>query len=293
MIPTTSTIISNYIPLQDPAGGPNFYNFGNDVLYEMHVDNDGDAVADHVYEFRFTTTLTNPETFLYATGPIEILDDPDWNIRQTYTVSQVVDGVRTVLGQNLPVPPNNIGAARPPTTPALADAAINDLPGGIKAFAGQREDPFWVDLGSIFDLGALRPFNSLHLIPDVDGPGVDASRARTSTRSRSRCRPRIWSPTPDFFDDDDDGNPHEQAIDAIAKAGITDRHRQPRAPRRQPTSPAASSPGSRQRRRPAGERHERLRRRRRRASSKPTSTPSPPRASCRAAPPAATARPTR
>ena len=172
--PDNVVIVANYIPLQDPAGGPNFYNFGNDVLYAMHVDNDGDAVADQTYEFTFTTTLTNPETFLYATGPIESLDDPDWNIRQTYTVSQVVDGVRTVLGQNLPVPPNNIGARTTPDYAALADEAINDLPGGITAFAGQREDPFWVDLGSIFDLGALRPFNSLHLIPGVDGPGVDA-----------------------------------------------------------------------------------------------------------------------
>src|SRR2546428_9507049 len=59
------TILANYIPLEEPAGGPNFYQFGDDVLYEIKIDNDGDAIADVVYQFRFKTRVNNPDTLLY------------------------------------------------------------------------------------------------------------------------------------------------------------------------------------------------------------------------------------
>src|SRR5499425_3807975 len=74
--PSTVTIIANYIPLQAPAGGPNFYEFGGDVLYEIHIDNDLDAQAEITYQFRFKTAVRNPDTFLYNTGQILSLDDP-------------------------------------------------------------------------------------------------------------------------------------------------------------------------------------------------------------------------
>src|SRR5215469_6372923 len=70
----TVTLIANYIPLEGPAGGPNFFEFGDDVLYEIHIDNNGDAVDDIIYQFLFQTTLQNPNTFLYNTGPISSLD---------------------------------------------------------------------------------------------------------------------------------------------------------------------------------------------------------------------------
>jgi len=168
--PGSTVLISNWIPFQEPAGGPNFYNFGDDVLYMINVDNDGDAVADIVYEWRFTTTVVNPDTFLYATGPIESLDDEDFNLRQTYTLSVVKDGVRTVLGQDLPVPPNNVGPRSTPDYEALAQAAIVDL-GDTYAFAGQRDEIFPIDIASIFDLGGLRPLNEAHLIPLDNAPG--------------------------------------------------------------------------------------------------------------------------
>ena len=81
----TVTLIANYIPLQGPAGGPNFYEFGDDVLYQIHIDNNGDGRADISYQFRFTTTVADPDTFLYNVGPIESLNSPNWNRRQTYT----------------------------------------------------------------------------------------------------------------------------------------------------------------------------------------------------------------
>jgi hypothetical protein len=180
--PANTVLIANYIPLQAPDGGPNFHNFGEDVLYAINVDNDGDAVADVTYEFTFDTQLAIPTTTLYNVGPITSLDDADWNLKQTYTLSVVRDGVRTVLGQDLPVPPNNLGPRSTPDYAALATEAIVELDGGVTAFAGQRDDPFWVDLGSIFDLGALRPFEAAHLLPTPDTDPVDAV-AGTNTHS--------------------------------------------------------------------------------------------------------------
>jgi len=101
------------------------------------------------------------------------LSDADWNVRQTYSVTRISKNGSEVLGTNIPVPPVNIGPRSTPGYDALAAAAIASLPGGTKVFAGQRDDPFYVDLGSIFDLAGLRPFNSLHAIPLPDGAGVD------------------------------------------------------------------------------------------------------------------------
>ena len=172
--PDTVTLAANWIPFEEPAGGPNFYKFGDDVLYTINVDNNGDAVDDVVYEFRFTTQILNPDTFLYNTGPITSLDDPDFNIRQTYSVSRVKNGKRTVLANDVPTPPVNVGPRSTPDYFALAQSAIRDLPGGAKVFAGQRDDPFYVDLGSAFDLLGLRPFNEAHAIPLPKADGVDA-----------------------------------------------------------------------------------------------------------------------
>ena len=156
--PNTVTLIANYIPLESPAGGPNFYEFGDDVLYEIHIDNNGDGRADISYEFRFHTTVRDPDTFLYNTGPIESLSSPNWNRVQTYSVG--VNG--RSLGSGLTCPPCNIGPLSTPDYASLAAAAVHSLGGGISVFAGQRAEAFYVDLGAIFDLGDLRPFEDLH-----------------------------------------------------------------------------------------------------------------------------------
>jgi uncharacterized protein DUF4331 len=180
--PDTVTIIANYIPLESPAGGPNFPAFDDAVLYEIHVDNDGDAQEDITYQFRFHTETRNPDTFLYNTGPIASLDDPNWNRRQTYTVRVRHGNSFEVLGRDLATPPDNIGPRSTPNYASLAAAAVHTLSGGIKVFAGQRDDPFFVDLGSVFDLAGLRPFNPFHLIPLPAEPGRDAV-ARYNTHS--------------------------------------------------------------------------------------------------------------
>src|SRR5271156_4448668 len=96
--PDTVTIISNYLPLEAPFGGPNFFEFGDDVQYTVHVDNNGDGLADVLYVFTFETTVTNPNTFLYNTGPITSLTSANWNRKQTYSVTRVAGGKSQVLG---------------------------------------------------------------------------------------------------------------------------------------------------------------------------------------------------
>lgn len=173
--PDTVTIISNYVPLEAPFGGPNFFEFGDDVLYQIHIDNDADGAPEITYEFQFETRVANPNTFLYNTGQILSIDSANWNRKQFYSVARVVNGQRTVLATGLACPPCNIGPASTPNYALLGDAAVHHLGTGEKVFAGQRLEGFYVDLGSIFDLGDLRPFQNLHIIPMPVAPGVDAS----------------------------------------------------------------------------------------------------------------------
>jgi hypothetical protein len=163
--PDTVTIIANYVPLQLPASGPNFFEFGDDVLYEIHIDSNGDARPDLTYQFRFRTELRNDKTFLYNTGPIDSLDSENWNRRQFFSVTKVdAYGKSSVLAKKLPCPPCNVGKLSIPDYDALAADAVAKLKTGEKVFAGQRADAFFVDLGSIFDLGTLRPFQDKHLV---------------------------------------------------------------------------------------------------------------------------------
>jgi hypothetical protein len=168
------TLVGNWIPLEAPQGGPNFHKFGDDVLYTFEVDNDGDAVSDVSYEFRFRSQIRNGETYLYNTGPVTALNDPDLNVRQYYSVVEVKHGHRRILADDLQVAPANVGPRSTPDYDALAQAATYNIGHGIKVFAGPRDDPFFVDLGSVFDLGGLRPLNDAHLItPPSNAAGVD------------------------------------------------------------------------------------------------------------------------
>jgi hypothetical protein len=174
--PDTVTILANYIPLQFPAGGPNFFEFGDDVAYDIHISNDAAPDSEIIYRFRFTTKLRNEDTFLYNTGQIDSLSSTSWNRRQFYSITKIKGGSERVLATGLKCPPVNIGPRSTPNYHTLADAAVHTLPSGEMVFAGQRNEGFFVDLGSIFDLGTLRPFEHLHLIPSADAPGVDGTR---------------------------------------------------------------------------------------------------------------------
>ena len=177
--PDTVTIIGNWIPFEEPAGGPNFNMFGDGLLYQFHVDNDGDGLDDVTFTFRFSTQVRNPNTYLYNTGPVTDINSENLNIRQFYYVAKTTDGKQwpnknDILKSSIRVAPANVGPRSTPNYAALSAQAVTDVPGGIKVFAGPVDDPFFVDLGSIFDLGGLRPLNSLHILPPAGtADGVD------------------------------------------------------------------------------------------------------------------------
>jgi hypothetical protein len=182
--PSMVTLIANYIPRQQPAGGPNFFEFGDDVLYEIHIDNTGNGEADISYQFRFNTVLTDTganDTFLYNTGQITSLTDTTWNRKQFYSVTRKDKSGSHSLGKNLPCPPCNVGKNSIPDYAALTTQAVQTV-GSTKIFAGQRADGFYVDLGSIFDLGDLRPFQPDFLLKGAAIAGPN-SLAATNVHS--------------------------------------------------------------------------------------------------------------
>lgn len=154
--PDTTTIVANWIPFEEPAGGPNFYTFADDAQYDLHVDNNGDAQSELIFRYTFKTHVKNKNTFLYNTGPVKSLDDANLNVTQTYDIDliklrhqKLVS--KTRLADNVPVAPSNVGKASMPDYGKLRDQAIHKTAGGAATFAGQADDPFFLDL-RVFDL---------------------------------------------------------------------------------------------------------------------------------------------
>jgi hypothetical protein len=165
--PDAVTIVGNWVPLLEPNGGPNFYSFDDEAEYYINIDNVGDA-KDHIrYQFKFKTTRLHGTTFLYNTGVVTSFDDPDLNVRQTWTLTRFDDGSPTVLASDRPVAPNYVGPVSMPKYGALAQSTITTLADGTKIFIGPRDDPFFVDLGAVFDLLTIRK------APGNHGEGVD------------------------------------------------------------------------------------------------------------------------
>ena len=187
--PDTLTVVANWVPFEDPAGGPNFYKFDQKARYYINVDNTGDGKYDVRYRFKFRDKSENGgSSFLYALPGVSSIDDPKLLQKQFYDVERlsygyaqerfgleegarstraraqtastprastarkqrVLRSVRTVA-RNIPVAPNNVGPKTIPNYDKVANQAITELPGGGKVFAGQRDDPFFVDLGMTFD----------------------------------------------------------------------------------------------------------------------------------------------
>jgi hypothetical protein len=169
--PDTVTFITNWIPYQG-VGGPNWFRFGDDVLYEIHIDNVGDVQDRISFQFRFRTVVVNPNTFLLATGPIGKPDDAQYNLRQYMDVTRVdapADGsckntplancagaTRRVIARDVQVAPPNIGPGSTPIYGATSQLTVRQNGDGIKLFAGPRADSFFADIGSVFDLLQLR-----------------------------------------------------------------------------------------------------------------------------------------
>jgi hypothetical protein len=185
--PDRVVILANYIPLQEPGGGPNYKLFSDRVLYQVHVDRTNDGEADLIFSFTFTTKIRNPGTFLNFLGPVTALTKdgstvdnganvhPSINRYQTYdlTLTRITGGrsERTLLARNVIVPPVNVGPTTTPSYSALADRAIHTVvENGIHVFAGQRDDPFFIDLGAFFDLLQVRPFRNLSALQPPGTP---------------------------------------------------------------------------------------------------------------------------
>jgi hypothetical protein len=164
-------LIMDVIPGEEPSAGPNYYNFDPSVLYSINIDNDKDGDADDVrFEIRFKNEfrgiVKDLGLFLsyVALPPITALDGPGsegFGLRQTYTVTMFKNGKKTVLGRDLIAVPSNVGPRTMPDYESLAMQGLYEVKNGIRVFAGQRDDPFYIDLGAVFDTLNLR------------APGVD------------------------------------------------------------------------------------------------------------------------
>ena len=205
--PDTVTMIASFNPFEDPAGGPNFFRFGDSVLYEIKIDNNGDGVEDITYQFRFTSQVLNPNTFLYATGPITSLDAATRNMYQTYTVTRIESGRTVFTAGPMRTMYDNVGPASTPNYGGNGSGIyeFRQADGGVgRVFAGQTDDPFFLDL-RVFDLlygGNLSeagtdtlagfnvhsiaiqvPKNSLKAGSPIIGVWSTASRPATTTRA--------------------------------------------------------------------------------------------------------------
>lgn len=169
--PNTITIIANYVPFELPEGGPNYYSFGQDIRYEIHIDNDASKPGDEIiYRFTFAKVNEDPTTFFNIRLGKQ-------NLKTTYTAEKSTDGGQTftAIVTNGVVPPPNIGprsieggaGLQAQSYEKLMADAIMTAQTGEKVFCGPIDDPFWVDLGGIFDLGQTR---------DKNGTGADRAR---------------------------------------------------------------------------------------------------------------------
>jgi len=150
------TIQANWIPFQDPAGGPNFYRFDDRARYYINVDNTGDGNADVRYRFDFRTKFNNAN-FLHSLTKVDNINSPTLLQKESYTLRREtlnskgrVTSSRS-LGSKFRVAPSNVGPKTMPDYEALAAQAVKDLPGGGKVFAGQRDDTFYLPLDRVFD----------------------------------------------------------------------------------------------------------------------------------------------
>jgi hypothetical protein len=146
-------LIANFSPFEEPNGGPNFYPFATDAAYNIKIDNNGDAKPDVVFRWKFhNIDKRGVSTFLYNNGQVTSINDANLLFRQTYTLQASFNGgpFQTRV-DNAPVAPSRVGPASMPNYAKLRNQAVSSLPGGWKVFAGQADDPFFLDL-RVFDL---------------------------------------------------------------------------------------------------------------------------------------------
>jgi hypothetical protein len=154
--PDSLTVVSNWIPLADPAGGPNFYPLDENARYYVKIDNTGDGYEDVAYRWDFDTRFRNPNSFLYATPGVNSVGDPNLNLVQTYDLYKETYKNRRLVGSkrianDAPVVPDNIGPKTIPNFAQVEAGGVTPLKGGGKTIVTPADDAFFVDLGAVFD----------------------------------------------------------------------------------------------------------------------------------------------
>ena len=195
--PDTVTLIASYNPFEDPQGGPNFFKFGDSVLYQFHIDNNGDSVADIQYQLRFTSQVRNGGTFLYNTGPIRAADDPNRNVYQTYNLSRIEGGRTTLTSGPMLTMPDNVGNASTPNYGGNGSGIyeFRQPDGSVgRVFAGQTDDPFFLDL-RVFDLlyGANLSETGVDSLAGFNVHTIAIQVPKSSLRSASSPTIGVWA----------------------------------------------------------------------------------------------------
>jgi Domain of unknown function (DUF4331) len=151
------TVVANWIPLADPAGGPNFYPLDENARYYVKIDNTGDGYEDVAYRWKFKTRYKNPDSFLYAAPQVTSVNDKDLNLVQTYDLyKETYNKHRRLvsvkrIAHNAPVVPDNVGPKTIPNFAQVEAGGVTHLKGGGKTIVTPADDAFFVDLGAIFD----------------------------------------------------------------------------------------------------------------------------------------------
>ena len=169
-----TTLIANYVPLQDPQGGPNYFAMDPDAVYDIHIDNNADSIEDLTFRFRFNNTLENgtgktltvgDKTLsipLNALGSISSKDSSNLGLKETYSLELIrgdrKTGTKNTLASSLSKPYDNVGNKTFSDYKAYADGHVHSIAmegcsaGNMKVFVGQRKESFVVNLGETFDL---------------------------------------------------------------------------------------------------------------------------------------------
>ncbi|WP_394617860.1 DUF4331 domain-containing protein [Lentzea sp. JNUCC 0626] len=238
----TVTLVGNWSGFQEPNGGPNFFPWAEDAQYDFNVDNDGDAKPDVTLRFTFQTDdRRKNNTFLYANGVVDSLDDENLLFRQRYNLEAIYqNGQKVKLANNAPVAPSPNGPASMPDFKKLRDQAVTQIAGGGKVYVGPSEDSFFADLrvfdllygGNLSEVGqdTLRGYN-------VNTIAIQLPKNALALRNDNHRNPNIgiWSttqkrslklspgkaePTGDFVQVSRLGNPLVNEV--VAPAGLKD-----------------------------------------------------------------------
>ncbi len=210
--PNALTVVANWFPNQVPANGPNFFRFDDRARYYVNIDNTGDGKPEIKYRFTFRSKV-NKKSFLYAFPGVESINDPKLFQKQTYTLHRETfkkGKLRSVrrIGRNIPVAPSNVGPKTFKDYNAVANQAIRSA-GGIRLFAGQREDPFFVGLGATFDAINLRKgtgnegagkddfsgLNTQSIVMQIPEAQITRNRSSVSAPDSSNAVVGVWSTT--------------------------------------------------------------------------------------------------